>query len=58
MGQQNWENGIYILDEPDADILSFDDGAIHRIEYEDTESYKVMEMFINRRKQVLDNLLW
>lgn len=46
-----------LLGIPDADILSFDDGAIHRIGYEDTESYKVMEMFINRREQVLDNLL-
>ncbi|SNU08159.1 Predicted ATPase [Lachnospiraceae bacterium] len=46
-----------LLGFPDADIRSFDDGSIHRIEYEDTESYKVMEMFINRRDQVLNELL-
>ena len=45
-----------LLGVPDADIISFDDGAIHRISYEETESYKVMEMFINRREQVLENL--
>lgn len=46
-----------LLGIPDADIISFDECKIHRIGYEDTESYKVMEMFINRRKQVLENLL-
>lgn len=46
-----------LLGFPDADILSFDDGLIHRIDYEETESYKVTEMFINRRDQVLNELL-
>jgi len=34
---------------PDADILSFDDGIVNHISYEDTESYQVTEMFINRQ---------
>ena len=45
-----------LLGFPDADILSFDDGLIHRIDYEETESYKVTEMFINRREHVLNEL--
>ncbi|MBR6402508.1 MAG: AAA family ATPase [Eubacterium sp.] len=45
-----------LLGYPDADILSFDEGEIHRIEYEETESYKITEMFINRRDQVLGSL--
>lgn len=40
-----------------ADILSFDEGTLHRVEYEDTESYQVMEMFINSREYLLRRLL-
>lgn len=46
-----------LLGMPEADIVSFDSGLLHRIEYEETESYKVLEMFINRRSQVLESLL-
>ena len=46
-----------LLGLPGAEILSFDGGAIHPIEYEDTDSYKVTEMFINGRKRVLYHLL-
>ena len=46
-----------LLGFPGADIISFDDGAIHRINYEETESYKITEMFINQRDQVLTELL-
>ena len=46
-----------LLGLPGAEILSFDDGAIHPCAYEDTESYKVMSMFINRREQILRRLL-
>lgn len=46
-----------LLGLPNADILSFDEGHIHRIEYEESDSYKITEMFINRRQQLLDNLL-
>ena len=40
----------------DAEILSFDSGEIHPIEYEDTDSYKITEMFITSREQILKRL--
>ncbi len=46
-----------LLGIPDAEILSFDSGEIHPIEYEDTDSYKITEMFINSREQILKRLL-
>ncbi len=46
-----------LLTLPGADILSFDNGRLHKIEYEDTESYRISEMFINHREQVLKRLL-
>lgn len=46
-----------LLGLPGAEILSFDDGTIHRCKYEDTDSYKVTEMFINDREQLLGRLL-
>lgn len=46
-----------LLGIPGAQIVSFDDGKIHNCEYEDTESYKVTEMFINNREQLLGRLL-
>lgn len=46
-----------LLGIPDAQILSFDDGIVHNCEYEDTESYKVTEMFINNREVLLRRLL-
>lgn len=46
-----------LLGMPYARIVSFDGGKLHDCEYEDTESYKVTEMFINNRKQLLDRLL-
>ena len=46
-----------LLGLPGAEILSFDDGAIHPVKYEDTDSYKVTEMFINGRERVLHHLL-
>lgn len=42
---------------PGAQIIRFDDGKIVNCEYEDTESYKVTEMFINNRNQILKKLL-
>ena len=42
---------------PDSDILSFDGEEIHRCEYEETESYKVTEMFRNNRERILELLL-
>lgn len=46
-----------LLGIPDAQIISFDDGEIKNCEYEETESYKVTEMFINNRKHLLEKLL-
>ena len=46
-----------LLGLPGAKILSFDGGAIRPVAYEDTDSYKVTEMFINSRDQLLHHLL-
>lgn len=46
-----------LLGIPDAQILSFDDGAIHECDYTETESYQVTEMFINNREYLLKRLL-
>ena len=46
-----------LLGIPDAEILSFDDGAVTECGYEDTESYQVMEMFINNRERLIRGLL-
>ena len=46
-----------LLGIPGVQIISFDDGFVHNCEYEDTESYKVTEMFINNRKVLLERLL-
>ncbi len=46
-----------LLGIPGADILSFDEGKPRRCRYEDTESYQVMEMFINHREYLIKRLL-
>lgn len=46
-----------LLGIPDAEILSFDDGQVHPILYEETDSYKITEMFIHNREQILRQLL-
>lgn len=46
-----------LLGIPGAEILSFDDGELHACTYEETESYQVMEMFINNRGLLLERLL-
>lgn len=46
-----------LLGIPDAEIYCFDDGPIHPCEYEDTDSYQVMEMYINNRQAFLRRLL-
>ena len=46
-----------LLGLPGADIYSFDSGSIHHCAYKDTESYQVMEMFINNRHALLNRLL-
>ena len=50
-------HSLILLGMPNAEILSFDDGEIHPCEYEDTDSYKVTEMFINSRELILKRLL-
>ena len=45
-----------LLGYPNADILSFDEGAITPISYEDTQSYQITKMFINDRNQILRHL--
>ncbi|WMJ86049.1 AAA family ATPase [Anaerocolumna sp. MB42-C2] len=46
-----------LLGIPGAVIFSFDDGGITEISYEETESYKLTELFINHRQLVLNNLI-
>ena len=45
-----------LLGFPGAEILSFDEGRIHPCAYEDTESYQVTKMFLDRRGQMLREL--
>lgn len=46
-----------LLGMPGADILCFDDTGINGINYENTDSYQVTEMFINDREGILGRLL-
>lgn len=45
-----------LLGMPGTEILSFDDGSIHPVEYEDTESYRITKLFINNRRQVFNQM--
>lgn len=46
-----------LLGLPDAAILSFDDGSLHPIAYEDTDSYRITSLFLSDRKRILHTLL-
>ncbi len=46
-----------LLGIPEASILSFDEGIIREIKYEETESYRITELFINDKELLLNNLL-
>ncbi len=46
-----------LLGIPGAEILTFDDGQIHPIDYEDTDSYQITKMFIEHKEQLLKQLL-
>ena len=46
-----------LLGIPDAEILTFDNGAVHTCEYEETDSYQITKMFIENRGQLLEMLL-
>ena len=41
---------------PDAEILTFDDGPIHPIAWEDTDSYRLTKLFLNYRERILQDL--
>lgn len=45
-----------LLGYPDAQLLSFDDDRIHPIDYEDTESVRIMRMFLQDRGRLLHAL--
>jgi predicted ATPase len=46
-----------LLGYPDAQILSFDDGRIHQIEYEETAPMQIVRRFVNDRESFLEELL-
>lgn len=46
-----------LLGIPNAQIFCFDNGKIHTCTYEENDSYKITEMFINNRKSLLQKLL-
>jgi predicted ATPase len=41
----------------DAQILPFDDGSIHEVDYEDTSSAQIVRHFVNERERFLEELL-
>ena len=45
-----------LLGLPNVDIYMFDDNGIELCSYEDTDCYKIMEMFINNRESFLKRL--
>jgi predicted ATPase len=45
-----------LLAYPKAQILSFDDGNIHEIDYEQTGSFQVVHRFLNHREKFLEEL--
>ena len=46
-----------LLGIPTAKILSFDDGKISEISYEETSSYRITKSFLNNRDQFIKNLI-
>lgn len=46
-----------LLSLPGAEIINFGSGGIYSCDYEETDSYRVTEMFINRRGDILRKLL-
>ena len=46
-----------LLGIPNAQIYSFDNGTIQECNYEETESYKITELFLNHRENFLKKLL-
>jgi len=46
----------FLMAFPGADIIDFNDGPIHSIEYEDTDVYQITKYFINNYKSVINEL--
>jgi len=46
-----------LLGYPDAQIVSFDDGRLHEIAYEDTAPLQIVRRFVNERESFLEDLL-
>jgi predicted ATPase len=46
-----------ILGYPEMQILSFDDGTVHKVEYEDSTSLQVVRQFVNDRRRFMEELL-
>ena len=46
-----------LLGLPNAEIYLFSEEGVLPVSYEETDSYQVMEMFINNREQLLYRLL-
>ena len=46
-----------LLGLPDAAIFSFDDGPLHPVSYEDTDSFRITSLFLSDRKRMLHSLL-
>lgn len=55
--QMRYSHSPILLGIPNSEIYCFDDGHIHNCAYEETESYRVTEMFINNREVLLKRLL-
>jgi len=45
-----------LLGFPEAQIISFDDGHLHEIDYEDTASLQIVRRFVNERERLLEEL--
>ena len=41
---------------PDADIIQFDGDGMHYVDYKQTESYRITELFINHREKMVNEL--
>ena len=46
-----------LLGYPDADILSFDQGDIKQVEYEETDHYQITKYFLQNREKFLRDIL-
>ena len=45
-----------LLGYPKAQIVSFDDGPLHEIEYEETAPMQIVQRFVNQRERFLEEL--